>query len=286
MVGITNIKHLCYVLGSDVDTIDNIINNIDDYYRVWEVKKRNKDTGDPIIVKGKPKVRTLCTTLPKLKLIQKKLYRYLLSNTVIPDYAYGGIPKKDNVLNAKQHQGNKYIFTTDLKSFFPSISNTDVFDFFIEQGCTPTISRKLTQLTTYKHEIPQGVPTSSLLANLIFKKTGDKLATFSKDRNILFTTFVDDLTFSSKTCFKKETHNILQIIKDDGFAISHKKTFYKTRNPVITGVVCQNNRLKLSNGYYKKLARINKMTIINPDDESLLKSEEGLFRYRKRVENK
>ena len=279
MVGITNIKHLCYVLSADVDTIDGIINNIDDYYRIWEVKKTNKEN-------DKSKVRVLCTTKPKLKLIQKKLYKYLLIHTDIPEYAYGGIPKKDNVLNAKQHQGNKYIFTTDLRNFFPSISNKDVFNFFIEQGCTPTISKKLTHLTTYKYQIPQGVPTSTLLANMIFKKTGDKLAVFSKERNLIFTSFVDDLTFSSKTCFKKEVSHIIQFINEGGYTISHEKTFYKSKNPVITGVVCQNNRLKLSNGYYKKLARINQLTKLKPADDSLHKTKDGMFLYKKRVEHK
>ena len=36
----------------------------------------------------------------------------------MPQYVYGGVQGKNNVRNARFHQGNKYIFTTDLKSFF------------------------------------------------------------------------------------------------------------------------------------------------------------------------
>ena len=45
----------------------------------------------------------------------------------MPQYVYGGVQGKNNVRNARFHQGNKYIFTTDLKSFFPTISHKQVF---------------------------------------------------------------------------------------------------------------------------------------------------------------
>lgn len=276
---ITNIKHLCYILKTDINNLKNIIDNIGDYYISWEKIKKDKTTGEPVIVNGKPKTRKLYSTKIELKKIQKRIYRYLLSNVAIPKYAFGGVAKKDNVLNAKYHQGNKYIFTTDLKSYFPSINNQQVFNYFVLIGCTPTISRILTQLTTYGYELPQGVPTSTLLANLIFKSTGDKLQIFASQNDIKFSSFVDDLTFSSKTCFKDRIPEILDIIKNDGYKISHKKTFYKTKNPIVTGVVCQNNKLKLEHSYHKRLVKLCIDQNEQPDDDTKRRRYEGLRRY-------
>lgn len=273
------------MLGTDINTIEHIINNIDAYYISWEKKKLDKDTNQPIIINGKPKIRQLNSTKIELKRIQKRIYKFLLANTKLPNYAYGGVPKKDNVINAKQHQGNKYIFTTDLKSYFPSISHKQVFELFLELGCTPTISRLLTKLTTYKHQLPQGVPTSTLLANLIFRKTGNVIVSFCEQRDIIFTSFVDDLTFSSKKCFKDETNAILEILKQSGYSISHKKTFYKTKNPIITGVVCQNNKLKLNHHYYKRISRLRIVKETFPDDEKLIKKYEGLLIYLRKIES-
>lgn len=281
---ITTIKHLCYVLGTDINTIEYVIDNIDDFYISWEKKEIDKDTNQPILINGKPKFRQLNSTNKELKRIQKRIYRFLLSNTELPDYAYGGVPKRDNVLNAKQHQGNKYIFTTDLKSYFSSISHKQVFTLFLELGCTPTIARLLTKLTTYKYQLPQGVPTSTLLANLTFKKVGDTIASFCEQHDIIFTSFVDDLTFSSKKCFKKKTNTILDILKQGGYSISHRKTFYKTKNPIITGVVCQNNKLKLEHHYYKRISRYKAIKEAFPEDEKLIKKYDGLLRYRRKVE--
>lgn len=284
IIMITTIKHLCYVLGTDINTIEYIIDNIDAYYISWEKKKLDKDTNQPVIIKGKPKIRQLNSTKKELKRIQKRIYKFLLSNTKLPDYAYGGVLKRDNVINAKQHQGNKYIFTTDLKSYFPSISQKQVFELFLELGCTPTISRLLTKLTTYKHQLPQGVPTSTLLANLIFQRTGNVIASFCEQHDIIFTSFVDDLTFSSKKCFKDETNTILEILKQGGYSINYRKTFYKTKNPIITGVICQNNKLKLKHHYYKRISRLRVIKEASPDDEKLIKKYEGLLRYRRKIE--
>ncbi len=280
---ITNIKHLCYILKTDIDTINHIIDSIDDYYISWDKIKTDKDTNLPVLTNGKPKIRQLNSTKKELKRIQKRIYKFLLANVELPEYAFGGIPKRDNVRNAKQHQGNKYIFTTDLKSYFPSITHRQVFSLFLELNFSPTISRILTQLTTYKYQLPQGVPTSTLFANLVFKRTGDKIADYAKSNQLTFTTFVDDLTLSSKTDFKDKIPEILNILVSAGFTISHKKTFYKTKNPIVTGVVCQNNKLKLENNVDKRISRLKILSKTNPHDIKLSKKIEGLIRYRKKV---
>ena len=281
---ITNIKHLCYILKTDINTIENIIDKINAHYISWEKKKFDKDTNQPILVSGKPKIRQLNSTKIELKKIQKRISKFLLANVELPEYAYGGISKRDNVLNAKQHQGNKYIFITDLKSYFPSISHNQVFDLFLELVFSPTISRILTQLTTYKYQVPQGVPTSTLLANLVFKKTGDKISEFAKSNQMKFTTFVDDLTLSSKTDFKDKIPAIIEILSNDGYKISHKKTSYKTKNPIITGIICQNNKLKLKNSFYKRISCLEKQKKTESDNLIIENKHKGLLQYCKKID--
>jgi RNA-directed DNA polymerase len=55
--------------------------------------------------------------------------------------------------------------------------------------------------------------------------------------NLTFTSFIDDLTFSSPTDFKEKTQSILDSVISDGFKISHKKTNYKSKLPTITGII-------------------------------------------------
>ena len=273
---IRTLKHLTYTLKTELATINDILADVDSYYISWSKVKTDKDTGLPLTdADGNQRTRQLNSTKIELKRIQKRILALLMSHVEIPTYAFGGVPNKDNIKNAKYHQGNKYIFTTDLRSFFPSISHNRVFEVYCNNGYSPTVARILTKLTTYKYQLPQGVPTSTLLALLAFKPTGDKLYDYALQHNLKFSIFVDDITISSKVDFKHLVPEILDIIVSAGYKISHNKTHYSTKNPIITGIKCQNNRIKLPQSTYKRISKL-------PKDSN---SYKGLIMYRKRIDS-
>jgi len=76
----------------------------------------------------------------KLKEIQKRINKSILNKMSIPKYIFGGAKGKDNVLNAKQHQGKKFKFITDLTNFFPSITNKMVYDVYIAYHFSPDVA--------------------------------------------------------------------------------------------------------------------------------------------------
>ena len=88
--------------------------------------------------------------------------------------------------------------------------------------------------------------------------------------------FVDDITLSSKADFKNLIPQFLSIIQKSGFKINHKKTHYQTKNPIITGVICQNNRLLAPLGYKKKVAILSKQL---PTHESVKNKLQGIKAY-------
>lgn len=245
-------KHLAYELKVELSEIDHILNNIDSfYYQKETIKKNEKD--EPKIKNGIVQKRVLNPSIKRLKIIQKRLQSNILQKLEIPEYAYGAIKGKDNISNAKKHQGKKYIFTTDLTNFFPSVSNKQVFEMFVSFDFSPTVARYLTKLTTYKGKLPQGAPTSPIVANLVFVKTGKRLQEFAALNNLTFTSFVDDLTFSSPIDFKEKAQSILDAVIADGFKISHKKTNYKSKLPTVTGIIVKNNNLDLPKKFKDKL---------------------------------
>jgi RNA-directed DNA polymerase len=267
-------EHLAYELKVELSEIDHIIKNIDNFYYQKEKIKKN-DNGEPKVKNGIVQKRVLNPSIKRLKVIQKRLQENILQKLTIPDYAYGSIKGKDNISNAKRHQGKKYIFTTDLSNFFPSVNHKQVFEMFLSFDFSPTVARLLTQLTTYKGKLPQGTPTSPIVANLVFVRTGKRLQQIAKENNLTFSSFVDDLTFSSPIDFKDKIQVILNAIVEDGFKISHKKTNYKTKNPIVTGIVVKNNNLDLPKEFKNRLK-----------DTSLTeKSLEGKLRYHDRVIN-
>lgn len=267
-------KHLAYELKVELSEIDHIIHNIDSFYYQKETIKKN-DNGEPKVKNGIIQKRVLNPSIKRLKVIQKRLQKNILQKLSIPDYAFGAIKGKDNISNAKRHQGKKYIFTTDLTNFFPSVNHKQVFEMFVSFDFSPTVARLLTKLTTYKGKLPQGAPTSPIVANLVFVKTGKRLQEIAIENNLTFTSFVDDLTFSCPTDFKDKIQNILNAVVEDGFRISHKKTNYKTKLPTVTGVIVKNNSLDLPKEFKDKMK-----------DETQSKERlTGLKRYHDRVIN-
>jgi RNA-directed DNA polymerase len=250
---INTLSHLAFVLKVQETELLGIIANIDEFYYEKVDIKKNKNGTPKLDKNGRQKKRILHPSINRLKVIQKRILKNILTNLELPDYAYGAVKGRDNIKNARRHQGKKYNFTTDLKDFFPSIRNPQVFQMFRSFGFSPTVCRTLTQLTTYKGKIPQGAPTSPALSNLVFIKTGKNLQQFATTHGLTFTAFIDDLTFSSPVDFKYITQSIIGMIQLDGYRISHSKTNYKTRNPMVTGVIVKNNNLGLSSEIKAKL---------------------------------
>jgi RNA-directed DNA polymerase len=271
---INTISHLAFILKIEKTEISSIISNIDQFYYEKVDLKKNKDGTPKLDKNGNQKKRVLHPSTNRLKVIQKRILKQILSKLELPEYAYGAVKGRDNIKNARKHQGKKFNFTTDLKDFFPSIRHRKVFEMFKSFKFSPTVSRILTQLTTYKGKIPQGAPTSPALSNLVFIKTGKNLQQFAMSNGLIFTAFIDDLTFSSAVDFKDISQKIIEILQADGYRISHAKTNYKTKNPKVTGVIVKNNNLALPREIKDKIKANGNKT---PDQIK------GLQRYIERI---
>jgi len=259
---INTIKHLAFVLKVDPSEIQQIIDNIDQFYYEKVELKKNKDGSPKLDKAGNQKKRILHPSIGRLKIIQQGILKDILANLPLPDYVYGAVKGRDNVKNSKKHKGNYHVFTTDLKDFFPSIRHPQVFAMFQQFGFSSTVSRTLTQLTTYQGKIPQGAPTSPTVANLVFTKTGKKLQEIAWEHGLTFTAFIDDLTFSSPKDFKNTIQQIIRIITDDGFRISHSKTNYQTKDPIVTGIVLKRSSLSLPENLKQKISESH---LLNPE---------------------
>lgn len=252
------------ILNTDKSKVESILRNIDRYYYLNSTPKLDKSGNQVFDKYNRPRTRDIYPAVGQLKKIQQSILLKLLSCISLPNYAFGGVKKRDNILNAKRHQGNKFFFNTDLRGYYPGITNKQVFDTFIKYKFAPTTAHTLTKLTTYKGMLPQGTHTSPYIANLVFTIAGIKLQEFADQHNLTFTTFVDDITFSSKTDFKHLIPEVIEIITSNGFRISHNKTFYQTKDPKVTQVIVRNNGLKLDQAYKIKIDSFNETEKMTP----------------------
>ncbi len=235
--------HFPSVIGFNEVELKELIQFIDAQYREWDEIKLDKKTNLPKTYKdGTIKKRTIRPSKAKLNLVQKKTRKLILSKIELPINVHGGRKKCSNITNAKPHQGKKYILTTDLKEFYPSVNHKTVYNTFIELGFNRQTAYYLTRFTTWKKELPQGTPTSTDISNIIFLKTDLKLIKLCNERKITYTRYVDDLTFSAPIDFQDSIKEILDIIRNSKLKISWRKTIY-SGNQTITGIVPLLNKI-------------------------------------------
>lgn len=250
---ISNPDSLFRAISIKKGEIEPILSNIDDYYYEYKKKKPNKQGLLKLTKYVTQKVRVINPSIKTLKIVQKHINKMLNENIPPTPYAFGSVKKHSGISNGQFHKGNKFIFQTDLRGFFPSITSKDVYRTFTRFGFSPDVASILTKLTTYKGHIPQGAPTSSTVANLVFTKTGNVIADFCAQNGLRFSTYVDDLTISGPYDFQDMIPQILDIVRQGGYTISHAKTTYRTNRPNITGVSVGNNYIDITDKFKEKI---------------------------------
>jgi RNA-directed DNA polymerase len=231
----TEFRKLCFTLGFKRNEIKTLLDNVDKNYKQWSEVKTDKQDNPKTYLDGTIKKRTFRNPSQLLKTVQKRIKTNIIDKVVLPNNVHGGVKKRSNITNAKAHQGNKYLFETDLQEFYPNISMKSVYDTFIKLGYSNHYSHWLTKLTTKDNELPQGSPTSTGISNLVFVKTDIQLNEFCKANSITYTRYIDDLTFSSQQDFGNCIQELLDIVINDNFKISRRKTAYEG-NQTITGI--------------------------------------------------
>lgn len=257
-------ERLAYTLGYELSFLETIIDSIDKYYYKFVRIKKNGES------------RNIYPSTNPLKQIQSRIKSRILEKIHYPEYLLGGLKGKNNIKNANFHLGKKYKFCTDIKNFFPSVSSSQVYKMFLKNGFSPDVSRLLTRLTTYKFQLPQGTPTSSHIANLVFMDVDKIIVKICNENGITYSRYIDDITLSSSNDFKKNIPSTVDNINKNGYRINHRKTFYKKGPAEITGIITGNNTLKPNDSIVQKMK--------DPDIKDSTKN--SLIAYDKRVRNR
>lgn len=223
--------------------VNIIISNLQKYYSP-QLKPKRKYGDFQRDLYGNIKYRELLVPDYVLKSRQQYISQ-LLNQINLPEYMYGSVVGKNNILNAQQHLNGKYFLTIDLKKFFTNINHHQVNKMFCKNGFSPSVARILTQLTTFQGSLPQGAPSSPVIANLVFLETSNQLFELAKKNGLTFTTFLDDLTFSSDRDFKRLIPQVIEIIKLDNFLIAYDKIHYRKDYCEITGLFVKGGILEL-----------------------------------------
>jgi retron-type reverse transcriptase len=243
---IENIDDLAKLLHLDPARLNGIVYRYIFCYKRYSIKKKSGGS------------RYIEQPTAELKAIQAWILRNILDKLTSSKNATAYKKKLTLKNNVAPHESNRYFFCVDIQDFFPSIEFTKIDRVFRTIGYSPKVSYFLTCLCTGAkgRGLPQGGVTSPTLSNLTSAFMDLRLNGYCSRRNIIYTRYADDMTFSSNnpSGLIKATSTILRIIKSVGFTINQEKLkFLGPHNSCrVTGLVKNSSIPKFGIGVSKK----------------------------------
>jgi len=231
--------HLSLLTGYKLEYLIKVSNAPSHFYRTFQIpKKRNNE------------FRLIKEPLPNLKFIQRWILDNILNQLEPSPYTKAfrkGYSIKDN---AKFHIGQKKLLSLDIKSYFDSINYKMVYTFFRSLKYSKSVAVMLSNICTLNDSLPQGAPTSPMLANLITKRLDKRLAGYANKNNLRYTRYADDITISGDFNEGPVIRVVKSILNTEGFKINDNKTRIRKRNQQqeVTGIVV-NEKLQASRKY-------------------------------------
>lgn len=238
-----NKEHFSFLVGRDENEISTMMALLEThYYSKAYIQKKNG------------KQRTLDIPAVSLRIIQKWILDNILNKIRISEYATGFCKKKSIVTNASYHIGKKCVINLDIKDFFPSITQKQVFRIFYYYGYTAEVSHMFARLCTYNGYLPQGAVTSPTISNIICLKLDKRIALLASKYNATYSRYADDITISGEYGIKKMLPIIDLIVNEEGFSLNEKKTriSYYYQRQEITGLVVNGGVIRVPKSYLKK----------------------------------
>lgn len=234
-------SELCHISSYK---IFSIINNSYTFYRRYEIPKKSGN------------FRTIYQPRADVKAIQAWILRNILDK-IQPSEHSTAFRKNYSVLdNAKPHSLNRYFLSLDIKDFFTSISIGQVANLFKTIGYNSEQAHILSRLCTCSNFLPQGGVTSPAISNLVVSKMDRRISGYCSKRNIIYTRYADDMTFSSnnRNILNSSKKYLIKIIENEKYEINTDKTRFsgpriKTK---VTGLIKNSSEPKFGIGKRNK----------------------------------
>lgn len=254
-------------------------------YILYTLKDSQKYT-EFCISKKNGKTRQISAPTPRLKNLQRRLSDVLYDcrkdiiekNGATRSF---GFEKHVGIYeNALSHRKRRWVFNVDISDFFPSINFGRVRGFFIansEFSLDPAVATIIAQISCFSNSLPQGSPSSPVIANFICGSLDYRLARLAKRNRCNYSRYADDITFSTnERQFPEQLaqeaddpqgwragETLTSIIEQSGFKINDSKTRMSKHHSrqQITGLIA--NRVINSPIEIRKFCRSSVHRLLN-----------------------
>jgi hypothetical protein len=216
--------------------------------------------------------------------VQRWLLHNVITATRVHSASYAYQQGRSIVDCAARHVGSRYLIKLDIHNFFRSIDEAQVFRVIRRLGYPDLICLELARLCTripdaqlvrrehHRYEgkapyavdqlgyLPQGAPTSGMLANSVMFHVDDLLSTMADRRGLLYTRYSDDLVFSAGTALPRRTaadvvNEVSNVLEGSGFKLHRKKTKFvgPGSRRIVLGLLVTDSQVRLMPEYKRRV---------------------------------
>jgi hypothetical protein len=229
------------------------------HYRSFEFKKRSGG------------IRTIHSPRTYLKVVQWWILDTILYNKRVAPCVHGFVPYKSFVTNAHEHVGARHMLNVDIEDFFPSITIDRVQSVFEAFGYDTNVCMGLARLTTLGGTLPQGAPTSPMIANHLLTDFDARMMDYCDPRGLIYTRYADDISISSEARIDADILEYIKLLLASiGLQLNGSKTRFMGPNArkEVTGLVLGKDGARLPKDYLNGCRGWFHRIILNPEQHA------------------
>lgn len=246
---IFSLSHLAHLAGLAPTVVRAYVarSRLPGPYRIFRLKKRPNPTSRAPF----RSFRTISVPEPDLMRLQRWITQNILVKAAAHPASFAFVADRGVLRAAERHCECRWLVKMDIRSFFDSIGERQVYRVFRGLGygallsfelariCTrpleerPRVDRQYDGIPAYRlsreGRLPQGAPTSPMLANLAVYDLDRKLVKLAMSRDWTYTRYADDLAFSTKdrsdrSKARQLVAQVKKVLLTFGFASNEAKT--------------------------------------------------------------
>lgn len=174
------------------------------------------------VIRGK--TRQLAVPKSRLDAVQRGINQifYPLDLALGPA-PHGYVARRSTLTNARPHTGARFLQKFDIKDFFSNITSARIESTLAGLGFGAEAASILSRLTSCRGILPLGARTSPRISNMVLIDLDDQMATLANERDLIYTRYADDLTFSALDSFDVSAP-VHDAITNAGFELNSAKT--------------------------------------------------------------
>ena len=211
---LTRREWLPFLFGVSPKLLGAMAAHPDRYYRRFRLPKRSGG------------FREVVTPRRFLKTIQRWFLENVFSHLPVSDSVHGFVVGRSIFTNAAIHRPGRNLLVADIQEFFPSVSQDRVKRLLSDNlPYSDAVVSQIAGLCTLNGSLPQGAPTSPVLANAAFLTADRRLEELARLWHSAYSRYADDIAISGERRFSAEDVDTVEaILRDEGFVLHRGKT--------------------------------------------------------------